>query len=159
MRMQHFITAPDVTPDDWRERWPNFEPQEFACRCCGAIIVSESLLDMLQLMRDEIGAPIQITSGYRCPSHNAAVGGAPQSEHMNGNASDIITAAHDPLELIRLAEDLGAGGIGEYADKGFLHVDVRPRHGAIARFGSQQFPRNQNSAPAPVRRRRFFRKR
>jgi zinc D-Ala-D-Ala carboxypeptidase len=36
------------------------------------------------------GAPILITSGYRCSRLNALVGGSPNSAHMTGNAADFI---------------------------------------------------------------------
>lgn len=37
------------------------------------------------------GAPIVITSGYRCPALNAAVRGSPRSQHMRGEAADFIS--------------------------------------------------------------------
>ena len=35
------------------------------------------------------GLPVIISSGYRCPQLNAAVGGAKSSQHMKGEAADI----------------------------------------------------------------------
>lgn len=46
----------------------------------------ESFLDPL---RAAIGKPIVVTSGYRCPALNRAVGGATSSLHMKGYAADI----------------------------------------------------------------------
>ena len=43
---------------------------------------------VLQPLRDRFG-PIRITSGYRCPELNRAVGGASNSQHMRGEAADI----------------------------------------------------------------------
>ncbi len=43
---------------------------------------------VLQPLRDRFG-PIRITSGYRCPEQNRAVGGASNSQHMRGEAADI----------------------------------------------------------------------
>ncbi|UCC79175.1 MAG: hypothetical protein JSW64_13005 [Candidatus Zixiibacteriota bacterium] len=42
----------------------------------------------LQPVRDEIGAPIRINSGYRCPSVNKLVGGSSTSQHCLGEAAD-----------------------------------------------------------------------
>lgn len=43
---------------------------------------------VLQPLRDRFG-PIRITSGYRCPELNRAVGGASNSRHLRGEAADI----------------------------------------------------------------------
>lgn len=45
--------------------------------------------NVLQPLRDHVGAPITIGSGYRCPKLNAAVGGVSNSQHMTGQAADI----------------------------------------------------------------------
>lgn len=45
---------------------PNFSASEFACNHCGELILSDELVQKLQLFREQIGSPIQITSGYRC---------------------------------------------------------------------------------------------
>lgn len=44
---------------------------------------------VLQPLRDAVGHPIQITSGYRSPKVNKAVGGSKTSEHLTGQAADI----------------------------------------------------------------------
>lgn len=44
----------------------------------------------LQRIRDELVVPVQITSGYRAPAVNKAVGGAPSSQHQLGLAADFI---------------------------------------------------------------------
>lgn len=43
---------------------------------------------ILQPLRDEIGL-ISVTSGYRCPKVNSAIGGAVNSQHLKGQAVDI----------------------------------------------------------------------
>ena len=59
------------------------------------LVTTEQLLNLahlchmvLQPLRDRFG-PIRINSGYRCPKLNEAVGGAPNSQHMKGEAADI----------------------------------------------------------------------
>ena len=44
---------------------------------------------VLQPLRDAMGEPIKIGSGYRCPQLNRAVGGVSNSQHMKGEAADL----------------------------------------------------------------------
>ena len=46
---------------------------------------------VLDKLRDGWGRPIIVTSGYRCKELNAAVGGARNSQHLKGQAADIIS--------------------------------------------------------------------
>ncbi len=117
----------------------NFSTGELACRCtdprCHLTLVSPRLVDALQTLRSLIAAPLWITSGYRCQSHNAAVGGRPHSFHTMGLAADL--AAAPPAGLQELADTAARipaiGGIGVYRQRGFVHVDVRPRTAEEAR--------------------------
>lgn len=45
--------------------------------------------NVLQPLRDMVLFPIVVTSGFRCPKLNKAVGGAKNSQHMKGEAADI----------------------------------------------------------------------
>lgn len=47
--------------------------------------------DVLEPARTQLGAPIIVNSGYRCPALNAAVGGAERSYHLVGRAADLTT--------------------------------------------------------------------
>ena len=70
---------------------------------------------LVDQLRDPIrkawGAPIMVTSGYRCPRLNELVGGVTHSHHILGCAADIITgnkADHRRLfNLIRQMKDEG----------------------------------------------------
>ena len=53
---------------------------------------------VLEPVRNHFGVPIHISSGYRCTALNKAVGGAPKSQHMKGQAADIYINA-PPLTL------------------------------------------------------------
>lgn len=45
---------------------------------------------LLEQVRIRLGVPIIVSSGYRCPALNAAVGGVPNSQHLTGQAADFI---------------------------------------------------------------------
>lgn len=51
--------------------------------------------EILQPLRDAMGEPIIITSGYRSPELNRAVGGSPTSQHTRGEAVDIKIKSGD----------------------------------------------------------------
>ena len=89
--------------------------------------VSPLLLEKLEALRAMIGGPIEISCAYRCPAHNAEVGGVPNSQHVNGTAADVQTPNYNhcntPEQLKWYCEQIGFDGIGLY-DWG-CHVDVR----------------------------------
>jgi len=103
----------------------NFYRDEFACRCgCGSDSISLLLVNRLQQVRDEIGNPINITSGCRCAKHNEAEGGNVFSAHLSGHAVDIsCTQSHKRMTLLpvlcRLFRRVGVRSL-------FIHVDIDP---------------------------------
>lgn len=60
------------------------------------------VLNVLQPLRDGWGKPIIVTSGYRCPLLNKAVGGVVNSQHMTGQAADIVPQGRNPADIRRL---------------------------------------------------------
>ncbi|PCI59465.1 MAG: peptidase M15 [Kordiimonadales bacterium] len=46
--------------------------------------------NVLEPARALLGAPLVITSGFRCGTLNRLIGGAPQSQHLYGEAADFI---------------------------------------------------------------------
>jgi hypothetical protein len=96
----------DVPKHAWR--WPNFSPEEIACRGTGKLLVNEPALDKLQALRDRLGKPLIVNSAYRSPEHNRAVGGATRSKHMEGAAFDIAMANHDPHAFEAAARESGS---------------------------------------------------
>lgn len=108
---------------DHKWRWPSFSPHEIACRHCGAVRVDEAALGALQRLRDILGRPVILTSAYRCPAHNAMIGGAPLSAHKLGIAFDISLNGHDRHAVLAAAQQAGFGSFGLYQT--FLHVDTR----------------------------------
>lgn len=107
----------------------HFSGAEFACRgtsCgCDEVCVDEALIGILETVRTHFHSPVNISSGYRCPRHNAACGGAQGSYHCKGMAADITIAGIAPSEIAKYAESIGVLGIGLY--DGFVHIDTRTR--------------------------------
>lgn len=102
----------------------NFNLQEFVCHDgSNLVMVDEFLVKKLQALRDMIGAPIEVVSGYRTPEYNKQVGGVDDSQHLYGKAADIKVSGYDIKTIAALAEKIGFDGIGTY--RTFVHVDVR----------------------------------
>jgi len=106
--------------------------EEYQCKCCSMLPpdydepYSESfdlLFSSFERIRDQWGAPLHISSGYRCPCHNSFIGGHPLSAHQFGLALDIdvedyqVEALHKIIN--KVAPDLR---IGRY--QGFVHIDT-----------------------------------
>lgn len=53
----------------------------------------------LEAVRKAVGAPITVSSGYRCPALNKAVGGAANSAHLTGLAADITAKGLTPRQV------------------------------------------------------------
>lgn len=106
---------------------PHFARWEMQCKHCGKLPpggISSELLDRLEALRARIGRPINVNSGYRCPTHNKQVSKAAKSQHVLGTAADIWVEKMDPVELLIHAHAVGFRGLFLY-DR-FVHVDVRP---------------------------------
>ena len=114
----------DVPADFWR--WPNFSPEEIACRGTGKLVIVEKAMDMLQALRTKLGKPLIVNSGYRSPAHNRAVGGAPNSQHPKAKAFDISMSNHDPIAFEAAARAVGFTGFGFYVASDFMHIDIGP---------------------------------
>ena len=103
-----------------------FSNSEFACHCgCGKGSMDKTLIAKLDELRELVGAPLYVNSGYRCAKRNKDIGGSKDSQHLYGKAADIRTNAKGmtPKKLAQLAEKVGFDGIGIYTWG--IHVDVR----------------------------------
>ena len=69
-----------------------------------------ALAARLEEVRSLLGAPLHITSAYRSPALNAAVGGVPASRHALGLAADFTCARFgSPLDVARAIADSAIG--------------------------------------------------
>jgi uncharacterized protein YcbK (DUF882 family) len=63
-------------------------------------------LHVLEPLRAHLGRPVSITSGYRSPALNNAVGGSTKSQHTKGEAADIKVRGIPAEELARIIATL-----------------------------------------------------
>lgn len=111
----------------------HFDTSEFGvqCRCgCGfgweVEHTNPELWKALEELRAACGGnPIRINSCARCKEYNRSVGSTDTSQHVFGNAADIVVQGKTPIQVANIAEDLWSNkyGIGRYAQ--FTHIDVR----------------------------------
>ena len=102
-----------------------FEEYEFACPCCGEIEISPLLIAKLDVLRRLYGHPIHISSGYRCEAHHREIGGVIDSQHVEGNASDIwVDGDYEKFHQLVLRSNF-FDAVGSYPSQEFVHVDIR----------------------------------
>ena len=97
--------------------------------------------EMLERIRSTLGTPVSVTSGYRSPQVNIAVGGATSSDHTQGHAADIVAPAYGtPYQVARtlapLVSTLGIGQIILEGIKGkrWVHVSTHTPEKAVNRI-------------------------
>ena len=93
--------------------------------------LQELATSVLDPIREKWGQPLIVTSGYRSPQLNAAVGGVPTSAHMVGCAVDIITpnwSNRKISELYNLIQEMVENGdididqVIYYRKKRMIHI-------------------------------------
>jgi zinc D-Ala-D-Ala carboxypeptidase len=101
----------------------------------------QATAEMLERIRSTLGAPIIVTSGYRGPALNRAVGGVTSSDHMTGQAADIVAPGYGtPFEVARLLAPLVSKlGIGQLILEGikgkrWVHVSTDTPDKALNRI-------------------------
>ena len=89
-----------------------FKEKEFACKCCGQLPLSTGsgqaprenvkalVSEVLDPVREKLGMPIVVNSGYRCERHNKDVGGVKNSQHLKGEAADIHCQDNERLKQL-----------------------------------------------------------
>lgn len=69
----------------------------------------DNMLDLihycLQPIREKIGKPMIISSGYRSEKVNKLVGGAPNSQHLKGQAADFQVKEMTPAQIINIIKN------------------------------------------------------
>lgn len=108
-----------------------FDREEFRCKCGGKYCdgfpaePTEALVRIADQLRKNLGVPIRIISGLRCPTWNVIQGGVDNSQHMYGEAADIYAAGYSQAQVEAELDRIG-GVRYHYAISGSsnVHFDV-----------------------------------
>ena len=128
-----------LAKDKAKRLTPNFTVYEFRCRDgSDVVMIDESLVVLLQCIREHFGKAVTITSGYRTEHYNnvtlpaKGIKTSRNSQHLLGRAADIQVTGVSVEAVAAYAESLmpGWGGVGRYPvksgrAKGWVHVDTR----------------------------------
>ena len=125
--MQHF-TIQELSASASAERLAIDNTPPRAAQRMLTILV-EQLLDPI---RRRYGAPIIITSGYRCPALNTAVGGVANSHHIVGCAADIVGKTPSNLPLYGEALQTSQQNISGEHPEGAPHRGGRREGASVA---------------------------
>lgn len=120
-----------VPPEAWPSKY--FTVQEFAQRGPGwhegltPVAWDDAFLGALDRLREAVGQPLLLTSGYRSPSYNSSVSHTGEAgPHTTGKAADISCDGRLAFKIIREAMRLGFSGFGiaQKGDQRFIHIDM-----------------------------------
>jgi hypothetical protein len=112
-------------------RTKNFSPEydtKLLCTCghekCDRRSVRQSVLDRIQLIRNDLRRSLVVTSGGRCPYHPNEWHRHTPADHQNCVALDLqVTGGIERMDLVRLGMRHGATAIG--VAKTFVHLGWR----------------------------------
>jgi uncharacterized protein YcbK (DUF882 family) len=87
--------------------------EEFRCRCGGKYCngfpaePKEQMVRIADQLRKNLGVPITVVSGLRCPTWNSLQGGVENSQHMYGEACDVYASGMSQLRVETELDNIG----------------------------------------------------
>lgn len=126
--------AKPVEPAEKKNFWDeikHFKKDEFRCKCGGKycdgfpVEPSETLVRLADRVREHYGAPMIVSSGIRCITHNTRVGGAAASRHMRGLAMDFCVWNMPATIVLPYVQSLTEVRYAYAIDNNYIHMDVK----------------------------------
>lgn len=106
----------------------HFKVKEFACKDGSQVVfIDDYLVSILDILRNQVGKPVYINSGYRTPARNKAVGGAKYSYHMRGMAADIRVNGITAKEIANKLNAIIPDECGIIVYDAWVHIDTRTK--------------------------------
>ena len=121
--------AEETEDEDWWAGIRFFSPKEFACKCgryCDGYPaqMQRGVVELADRARAELAGVGFVSSGLRCPQHNANVGGVANSRHLRGKAIDLRIEGKSARQtlawVLRQPEVRYAYAIDGY----YVHMDI-----------------------------------
>jgi hypothetical protein len=117
-------TVKEATGTFW-DKVKYFKKSEFACKCgCGADEMDETLIRVADRARGYFGKPILVSSGRRCATHNAKVGGVSNSRHLSGKAMDFSVSGKSAAQVLEYVQKQPEIRYAYAIDSSYVHMDV-----------------------------------
>lgn len=107
-----------------------FTREEFRCKCGGKYCngfpaePQEKLLRVADRVREHFGNPMTVSSGVRCPTHNANVGGVSNSRHLSGKAMDFCVSGFPAAMVLSYVQQQKDIRYTYAIDSNFVHMDI-----------------------------------
>ena len=121
----------DPAETDWWSGIQYWRREEFRCQCGGRYCngfpaePDRTLVELVDDLRRDAGAPGHRSSGLRCPQHNANEGGEKNSKHMYGKALDFYIEGVSGQKLLAMAKADPRTSYAYIISGQYVHVDVK----------------------------------
>lgn len=108
----------------------HFTRDEFMCNCgckhCNGFPVepNKQLIKIADQVRDYFKAPAYVSSGIRCKTHNANIGGVSNSRHLLGKAMDFRIKGKSSAQVLAYVQTLPGIRYSYAIDNNYIHMDV-----------------------------------
>lgn len=105
-----------------------FDVMDSACPCCNEVIPeAHPIWRYADSIREKVGKPIYITSGYRCQAYNSSLkNSAPTSKHTLKCAFDLSTNNLNAVDKYKIVECAILAGLRVGIYQNHIHIDYSP---------------------------------
>ena len=115
--------------DDWWRNIRYFSRKEFARKCgryCDGYPaqMQRGVVELADRAREELKGVGFVSSGLRCPQHNANVGGVSNSRHLSGKAIDMRIEGKSARQTLAWAQKQPEVRYAYAIDMNYVHMDV-----------------------------------
>lgn len=129
------VGGPDADPAEepvtsWWDSIKYFDREEFECHCEGKYCdgypaePSQILVQVADRVRKHFGDSAIVSSGVRCKTHNANVGGVANSKHLSGKAMDFCIDGKTAEQVLAYVEKQPEINYAYAIDSEYVHMDV-----------------------------------
>lgn len=127
--LQALTGAAEKVADFWEEV-KHFAKEEFRCKCGGKYCdgfpaqPEKQLIALADRVRSHFASPAVVSSGVRCATHNANVGGAAASRHMTGKAMDFTVRGKTASQVLAFVQRQPEVRYAYAIDGNYVHMDI-----------------------------------